>query len=204
MLLHNHLRKYILCCIGCFCLLVTHAQNWEVNLLKNINNPQPAPVWKHVSGSAYPISVGVPVGIWLLGVIRHDSTVKQTSSMVRSVFVAALVTQGIKVVVNRPRPYQKYAGIYPNKTKDGRSFPSAHTSLAFATAFSLSKQYKKWYVTMPAFMWAGSVGYSRMKLGEHYPTDVLAGAAVGVGSVWLASWLNKQFNHMLTKPSAKQ
>ena len=75
----------------------------------------------------------------------------------------------------------------------GRSFPSGHTSLAFSTAASLSIQFNKWYVTLPAYLWAGSVAYSRMYLGVHYPTDVLGGAAVGIGSAYLAHWLNQKF-----------
>ena len=52
--------------------------------------------------------------------------------------------------------------------------------------------FPKWYVAVPAFSWAGAVGYSRMHLGVHYPSDFLVGAAVGAGSAWLGHWLNKR------------
>jgi undecaprenyl-diphosphatase len=48
-------------------------------------------------------------------------------------------------------------------------------------------------VVVPAYAWAAGVGYSRMYLGQHYPTDVLAGAAIGIGSAYLSNWLNKKY-----------
>ena len=70
------------------------------------------------------------------------------------------------------------------------SFPSGHTSFAFATATSLSIKYPRWYVIAPSYLWAGAVGYSRMNLGVHYPSDVLAGAMLGAGSAWLTCKVN--------------
>ena len=56
----------------------------------------------------------------------------------------------------------------------------------------MSIQYKKWYIVAPAFLWASSVGYSRLYLGEHYPTDVFAGATIGIASAYLNEWLHKK------------
>lgn len=104
------------------------------------------------------------------------------------------ITQGLKYAINRDRPYAKYpALINPYQIDNDPSFPSGHTSTAFATAASLSINFKKWYVVVPAYAWAASVGYSRLYLGQHYPTDVLAGAAIGVGSAYLSNWLNKKY-----------
>ena len=82
------------------------------------------------------------------------------------------------------------------KETNGRSpsFPSGHTSGAFSFATSLTIACPKWYIAGPAYIWAGAVGYSRMDLGVHYPSDVLAGAIIGVGSAYLCykgqQWLN--------------
>ena len=65
----------------------------------------------------------------------------------------------------------------------------------FALATSLSVKYPKWYVIAPSALWACSVGVSRMNEGVHYPSDVLAGAAIGAGcavvNIYVNKWLNK-------------
>lgn len=85
----------------------------------------------------------------------------------------------------------------PYEYDSSPSFPSGHVSFAFTTATSLSLQYKKWYVVAPAFLYAGVVGYSRVHLGAHYPSDVLGGALVGAGSSLLSykanQWLKKKW-----------
>lgn len=78
----------------------------------------------------------------------------------------------------------------------GYSFPSGHTTDAFSLATSLTLNFKQWYVIVPAYLWAGSVGYSRLYLGAHYPSDVFGGAIVGSTSAFitykLSKWLNKK------------
>ena len=112
--------------------------------------------------------------------------------MVGAIGINAVITFSLKYSINRTRPYITYPNINPYNLQSDPSFPSGHTSYAFATATTLSLQYKKWYVSLPAFCWAGTVGISRMYLGEHYPTDVLAGALCGAGSAWL-SYKGMQF-----------
>ena len=109
-----------------------------------------------------------------------------------SVIIAAGATAVMKAVFNRERPYQKYDDVYPYKYEDGHSFPSGHVSLAFATATSVSLQYKKWYIVVPSYVWAFGVGYSRLYLGAHYPTDVIGAAVTGTGSAFISHWLSKK------------
>jgi membrane-associated phospholipid phosphatase len=60
-------------------------------------------------------------------------------------------------------------------------------------AASLIITSKKWYVTVPAIAWVACVGYSRIYMGEHYPSDVIGGAIVGAGGALAANWLNIKF-----------
>lgn len=71
------------------------------------------------------------------------------------------------------------------------SFPSGHTSAAFVIATALSIAFPKRYVIVFSFLWAFATGYSRMYLGVHYPSDVIAGAIVGIGSAFIIYKINK-------------
>ena len=173
------------------------AQLSEVNLLNSINPNNPSSkVWQLATSSAYPVVVGVPAGLLVAGYINHDKNLELKGwKIVGSLAVNTLIAEGLKYAVNRERPYEKYPLlIHPyDASEKGQSFPSGHTSEAFAMAASLSIECKKWYVVVPAYTYATAVGYSRLYLGEHYPTDVLAGAAIGIGSAYLSNWLQHKF-----------
>lgn len=109
------------------------------------------------------------------------------------------ITYGMKYAINRQRPYDRYEDINPVLTSGSPAFPSGHTSTAFTTAMNLSLAIPKWYVAVPAFTWASAVGYARMHLGVHYPSDVLMGAVVGAGSAWLSHKANMWLQQRKTK-----
>jgi membrane-associated phospholipid phosphatase len=113
-----------------------------------------------------------------------------------TVFLAGMITGALKYGIDRERPFVTYADINKHSTGGSPSFPSGHTTMAFATATSLCLAYPKWYVIVPSMLWAGSVGYSRMYLGVHYFTDVMAGALIGsgtaVGVYYASKWIQKK------------
>lgn len=178
-----------------FCL-AAQSQNWDVNLLNNLNPQNPdSRYWINITNSVYPVSAAMPVGLVVAGFIKKDKQLQYKGwEAFGAIVINSVVTQGMKFTINRERPYEKYSFIHAYDISDhGKSFPSGHTSTAFATATTLTLEFKKWYVILPAYAWATSVAYSRLYLGEHYPTDVIAGAVVGTGSTFLSDWLTKKF-----------
>lgn len=189
-------NTFFFLCLFCFSIL--SAQNSDIDLLKRINDNRNSdfdPLMKGVTNSALPISIGTPIVIYAVGLIENDRTTKKKAVFIAETFAAsAFISLALKSITKRERPYITYPEIDNVTDESSYSFPSAHTSSAFATATSLSMAYPKWYVIAPSFLWAGAVGYSRMYLGVHYPTDVLAGAIIGSGSAFLCYKLNKWIN----------
>ena len=185
--------------IALFSITKSGAQNIDIDILKGINPQHPdAFVWKTASSSIDWVASSISLGTLAYGFISKDKKVQQNGYELLLVTGINIGTTALlKNIVNRARPADKYPGeVFVTDQSTGKSFPSGHTSQAFAMATTLTLQYKKWYVTVPSYLWAGSVGYSRMYLGKHYPSDVLAGAIIGAGSSYLGYIIsNKLFRN---------
>ena len=176
------------------------AQNTDINLLKSINQSETAfknNFFKATAESVTIFNIAAPVGLLTAGIIRHDKQLQKEALYVAGGFVvSSIVTQGMKRIIQRDRPFVTYPFIVKRDLGGSYSFPSGHTSAAFCTATSLSLLFPKWYVIVPSYLYAATVGYARMYQGVHYPSDVLAGAVVGAGSAWLSykveKWQNKK------------
>ena len=172
------------------------AQGNDIEILRNIHlnrNQNSDSFFKVITHSDAPISLAIPSIIFTVGILKKDTNVKFKSYMIGgSLLVSTAFTVGLKYGINRNRPFITYPEIQNIVPAKSPSFPSGHTSMAFSTATSLSIAFPKWYVIAPSFLWAGSVGYSRMHLGVHYPSDVLIGAIIGSGSAWLSCFLTKK------------
>ena len=138
------------------------------------------------------VDAGVPVALLVGGIIDHNETMRQNSLYVAS---STAVSYGlnylIKHIVKRPRPFLQNVNIVPVYRAGGTSFPSGHAASSIAMVTSLSIAYPKWYVIAPSFLWAGTISYSRMYLGEHYPSDVASGDLLGAGSAVSLMFLKK-------------
>ena len=176
---------------------VTFGQNIDINLLKQINisrNKNLDNFNIFITNTATPLALGAPALGYFIGKFSFDSTLKKKSLISEITVISSLaITEIIKYTFNRQRPFQKYPFIKNIVSETGPSFPSGHTTEAFSFAASLSLNYPYWYVIAPSYLWASMVAYSRMDLGVHYPSDVLAGAIVGIGSAYvcfkLRNWI---------------
>lgn len=101
---------------------------------------------------------------------------------------AALANGPAKLLVRRRRPF---ARSHPTliRMPGSTSFPSGHSASAFAFATGVSEELP---LLAPALVpLAGAVAYSRVHTGVHYPSDVVAGAAIGIGSGILVKRLRR-------------
>ena len=177
------------------------AQNADIELLQRINSND-SEFWrgysKAISNTTTYVSLTTIAGVATTGLIKNDKQLLRDALYLGvNLGTNALFTYSLKNSFKRPRPGITYpAQITMYEDVNSVSFPSGHTSEAFSTATALSLKYPEWYIIAPAYLWAGSVGYSRMNLGVHYPSDVLAGALLGTGTAFLTfkvnEWLNRQ------------
>lgn len=96
--------------------------------------------------------------------------------------IMGLVTNGLKYSICRMRP----------DMSQKNSFPSGHTATAFMMATWLHKEYgwRNPWISFAGYSIATITGVSRILNNRHYMSDVVAGAAIGIGSVHLGYWLS--------------
>ena len=174
------------------------AQNGDINLLRKINgeeNKRPDNFWKFTTNTAAPISLASPVILLSTGYIQKDSLLIRNGWKSAIAFgLNITLTSTLKWSIRRDRPYVTYSDIHQKVESGPYSFPSGHTSSAFATATLLTLSTRKWYVAAPSFIWAGTVAYSRMYLGVHYPSDIFGGIVIGIGSGLLVWGIDRLIN----------
>ena len=109
------------------------------------------------------------------------------------VISTAAVVQPMKKIIGRERP----------NGSNNKSFPSGHTSTAFAAAEFLNQEYGQQYpwVSFAGYATAGLTGYLRMYNDQHWLGDVLAGAAIGMGSTRLIYWIRNRIERKKQPPS---
>ena len=101
--------------------------------------------------------------------------------------ICTLAFSGIKIIVERPRPFINYPIELIVPEPNGYSFPSGHSTGAFAAAVTFLFFNRKIGVGLTLF--AVFAAFSRMYLFVHYPTDVIAGAVLGTLSAIMAYYL---------------
>jgi membrane-associated phospholipid phosphatase len=131
------------------------------------------------------IIILVAIPLWLGG--------KREASIYALVLVAVvtLVTEVMKVVVDRQRPSAELSGVHTILSASGPSFPSAHASRAFAVALLVWRNTNhRWGAAGIAI--ASLIALSRVYLGVHWPSDVAAGTLLGLLLARLMEYATKR------------
>lgn len=111
---------------------------------------------------------------------------RKTGAAVLMVLLASYLVGNLllKNIVMRPRPFVEFPQVsLLLPAPSGYSFPSGHALSSFAAAAAVFRYHKKWGTA--ALFIAAFIAFSRLALFVHYPTDVLAGALLGVSLSWL-------------------
>lgn len=119
-------------------------------------------------------------GFYLAGAIGKDSKAKNVclDGLSASLIAAGMITPVLGTLVGRERPTDDQ-GAYLFHPFEGRAFPSGHTSQAFAVASVIATSYDQFWVKAAAYGLATMTAWERVRRGKHFPTDVVAGAAIG-------------------------
>ncbi len=138
-------------------------------------------------GNTYYVASALALSYGGACLFKNDRLSEAIWVTTKSVVISAVITHTMKSVFNRQRPFeggedanaQKW--FYGRPFQDGnKSFPSGHTTTAFAIASGLSNYYyDKWWIGAVAYPLAGLTAWSRMYDDKHWLSDVLAGAAIG-------------------------
>lgn len=174
----------------------------DINLTRNFEMDKPL---NFLSNSTDYLAIGFPAVMLAAGYVGDNAALKREGY---NIALTTAATYGVgfvlKKVVGKDRPYVTYPHIKNYREFSGSSFPSGSTALAFSTATSLSLSYPKWYVILPSTLYACTVGYSRLHLGAHYPSDVFAGVAMGIGTAFASRKLNQWIRNESRKGKLKR
>jgi len=132
--------------------------------------------------------------VYLLIVLAFLFFLKRWKIVFQSLLAAFLakfvVVDLIKFFWDRPRPFVEN-NINQILEYTGASFPSGHAALSFALSFVIYNYNKKAGILF--FVASFLISISRVFVGIHWPTDIMAGALVGVFSGWLVLKIFKRF-----------
>ncbi|MDE2310489.1 MAG: phosphatase PAP2 family protein [Betaproteobacteria bacterium] len=130
-------------------------------------------------GAGY--SLGVLGGFYLAGAAGNNDRALAVAQdgLAASLIASGIVTPVLKYATGRSRPRETPDIAHFRPFRGAASFPSGHTTQAFAVASVISAHYDEIWVKCSSYTVAGLVGVARSYHDAHFASDVLAGALIG-------------------------
>jgi membrane-associated phospholipid phosphatase len=156
--------------------------------------PHSIPVLQFISYSTTIVSILMTLTVLVTSIVKKSRIImKQFFTLAAVLIIVLIISQGLKALIFRERPFVTHPFIEKLSEAGSSSFPSGHTLEAFAVATALSILFSRKKITIPVYIWAMLVAYSRMALGVHYPSDVLAGIIIGTLIGWMIPVIFQRF-----------
>jgi membrane-associated phospholipid phosphatase len=165
---------------GC-ALILPHDRAWLARLITLEQPWHRMAAWLSQWGDYWTGTLIIVTVLWLAGAAFHRPRWRAAAlACLLAASLGGLEADAVRFATGRPRPCTSLPdGLYgPHLSRNYFSFPSAHTTTAFATAGSLAVALPP--VGVPLLLGAGGVGWSRLCLGQHHPSDVWAGLWLGL------------------------
>lgn len=141
--------------------------------------------WDRMAKNVEPLgstpSVIIAGGTYLAGVLLKDTEIRATGidAMATMAIAQLMVTIPLKEIAGRSRPFTNEGTHDFKPMHGGKSFPSGHTTQAFALASVISAHADQPWVSCVSYGLAGMVGLSRVEQRQHFMSDVVMGALIG-------------------------
>lgn len=170
------------CLIGLMASVKFLPQLDLIATLQQAGNPTVTSLLQFISDSITFVSFGVPLILLILGERGTDKKKSRLSFLYTglSIGLAGLISYLIKKSTSIPRPYEVDERITQWSVGGGYSFPSGHTTEAFASTIAIILLYRDAQLAIPMLLWASTVAFSRIYLGVHYPLDILGGILIAL------------------------
>ncbi len=122
--------------------------------------------------------VGSAAGLWLLSYPSHNEHWRETGLLAGEAALNSLIpVEVFKYSMGRERPFQRDGG--GHFFQGGTSFPSEHSAAAWSVAGVIAHEYPGPLPKLLAYGLASAVSYSRIRAGQHFPSDVFIGGILG-------------------------
>lgn len=179
-------------------------QDWQQSLALGTSDQNS--VYSQISE---PFGNPVKMGLLALGTyyasgyLQKEKLQGASSAALQSMLTAGLAAMTLKLLLHRERPEEQlnldpYRFNGPSFSSENLSFPSGHSATAFALASSLSAYFQNdWRLSLPLYLLASATAYQRIRDFKHWPSDVVAGALLGI---WIGqkigTWQREKSSHI--------